>query len=127
MYTVVAENNTILMEKNIQAYTGYLGKLVSFGTFAGGTLFGAWVFGSRYDKASYQFIDSGGNGRIPPTSITIQVTSVVSGDRISVFRTNAGLVDKALYNSHVSNNAQGDSTFEITNLATLATDTRRNH
>ncbi len=127
MYTVVSSVITILDgEEYIQAYTGYTPvKSAPFGTFAGGTLFGAqgvWIEGMAASQ-SYQFIDSNGTTRQPYASITITVSSVVSGDRITVFRTSGGLVDKNLYQSHASNNAAGDTTIDTDGDPTIATDT----
>jgi hypothetical protein len=117
MYTVVSGTITSLDgEEYIQAYTGYTPvKSAPFGTFAGGTFFGAqgvWIEGMASNQ-SYQFIDSNGTSRQPYATITISVTSVVGGDRISVFRTSTGLVLKTMYTSHATSNAAGDSTFVI--------------
>lgn len=117
MYTVVSGVITTLDgEEYIQAYTGYTPvKSAPFGTFAGGTFFGAqgvWVEGLASGQ-SYQFIDSNGTSRSPYAQITISVTSVVSGDRISVFRTSGGLVSKSIYTSHATSNDTNDSNFVI--------------
>lgn len=127
MSTVVSGTITALDgEEYIQAYTGYTPvKSAPFGTFAGGTLFGAqgvWIEGMATGQ-SYQFIDSNGTGRAPYASITISVSSIVAGDRITVFRTSGGLVDKNLYQSHASNNAVGDTTIETDGTPTIAQDT----
>lgn len=118
MYTVVASVITILDgEEYIQAYTGYTPvKAAPFGTFAGGKLFGAqgiWIQGMAADQ-SYQFIDSNGVTREPYTSITVAITSLVSGDRVAVFRTSVGDIDKAIYSSHATLNVPGDTAFEVT-------------
>ncbi len=117
MYTVVSGVITTLDgEEYIQAYTSYTPvKSAPFGTFAGGTFFGAqgvWVEGLASGQ-SYQFIDSNGTSRSPYAQITISVTSVVSGDRISVFRTSGGLVSKSVYTSHATGNDTGESNFVI--------------
>ncbi len=117
MYTVVSGTITSLDgEEYIQAYTNYTPvKSAPFGTFAGGTFFGAqgvWVEGLATGQ-SYQFIDSNGTTRQPYATITISVTSVVSGDRIAVFRTSGGLVNKAMYTSHATSNDAGDSDFVL--------------
>lgn len=127
MYTVVSSVITVLDgEEYIQAYTGYTPvKSAPFGTFAGGTLFGAqgvWIEGMASGQ-SYQYIDSNGTTRTPYASITISVTQVVSGDRVTVFRTSSGLVDKDLYQSHATNNAAGDTTIETDGTPDIATDT----
>lgn len=117
MYTVVSGTITSLDgEEYIQAYTGYTPvKSAPFGTFAGGTFFGAqgvWVEGLASGQ-SYQYIDSNGTTRQPYATITISVTSVVSGDRIAVFRTSGGLVSKTMYTSHATSNDADDSDFVI--------------
>ena len=117
MPTVVSGVITALDgEEYIQAYAGYTPvKSAPFGTFAGGTFFGAqgvWVEGLASNQ-SYQFIDSNGTTRQPYAQITISVTSIVAGDRISVFRTSSGTVQKNIYTSHATSNAAGNSTFVI--------------
>jgi len=117
MYTVVSSVITPLDgEEYIQAYTGYTPtKQSPFGTFAGGKFFGAqgvWIEGMASDQ-SYQFIDSNGNVRTPYTSITISVTNVVSGDRVAVFRTTGGSIDKSIYTSHATSNTDGNTSFVI--------------
>lgn len=70
-------------------------KAAPFGTFAGGKFFGArGVYFVNYlaaDANSFQLIDSAGTTRTPPTTVALTVNSVVSGDRVAVFRlTGAG-------------------------------------
>ena len=101
MYTVVSGVITILDgEEYIIAYTGYSpSKAAPFATFAGGKLFGAqgiWIEGMASGQ-SYTFKDSNGALRDPYASITISITNTISGDRISVFRTAAGVIKKDLY------------------------------
>ena len=101
MYTVVSGVITILDgEEYIIAYTGYTpSKAAPFATFAGGKLFGAqgiWVEGMAAGQ-SYTFKDSNGALRDPYASIIISITNTLSGDRISVFRTLAGVIKKDLY------------------------------
>jgi hypothetical protein len=116
-YTVVAGVITKVKGENyIQAYTGYSPVVTApFGTFAGGKLFGAqgvWVEGMALSQ-SYQVIDSNGVGQAPYASVNIVVSSVVSGDRVSVFRANAGVVDEAVFTSHAADNDIGDADFII--------------
>ncbi len=127
MYTVVSGVITILDgEEYIQAYTGYTPvKSAPFGTFAGGTLFGAqgvWIEGMAAAQ-SYQFIDSNGTGRAPYASITISVSSIVAGDRVTVFRTSGGLVDKNMYQSHATSNDIGETAIETDGTPAIAQDT----
>jgi hypothetical protein len=71
-------------------------KQAPFGTFAGGKFFGAqgvWVENVS-DPMNRQLIDANGDTRIPPTSISVSVSSVESGDRILVVKANSGAVIK---------------------------------
>ncbi len=127
MYTVVSSVITILDgEEYIQAYTGYTPvKSAPFGTFAGGTLFGAqgiWIEGMAAGQ-SYQFIDSNGTGRAPYASINISVSSIVSGDRVTVFRTSGGVVDKDMYQSHATSNDIGETAIQTDGTPAIAQDT----
>lgn len=127
MYTVVGTTITPLDgEEYIQSFTGYTPvKSAPFGTFAGGKFFGAqgvWVEGLPTGQ-SYQFIDSNGTNREPYASITITVSSVVSGDRVSVLITTSSLVEKSMYQSHASNNAIGNTTIETDGDPDIAIDT----
>lgn len=59
-----------------------------FGTFAGGKIFGAkgvYITGVT-DNNNKVLIDNTGTTRTPPTSVTVSVTGVVSGDRVLVAR-----------------------------------------
>lgn len=119
MYTVVSGTITILDgEEYIQAYTGYTPKKASpLATFAGGVLFGAqglWIENmASEDVKNYTLIDSDGDVQNPPNKQPVRVTAVVSGDRVSVFRTTAGEINKAMYTSHATNNTSGLTTFEV--------------
>ena len=130
MYTVVAGVITpIYGEEYIIAYTGYTPVTVSpFGTFAGGKLFGAqgvWVEDmNALDIMNYQLIDSNGVTRAPPTYAVVSVTSLVAGDRVTVFRTTAGVViNKAMYTSDAALNVAGDSTYVTDGAPAIAVDT----
>ena len=117
MYTVVSAVITILDgEEYIIAYSGYVpSKAAPLGTFAGGKYFGAqgiWIEGMAAGQ-SYQYTDSNGAIRQPYTSVSISVTSLVSGDKVSVFRTSAAVIDKAMYSSHATNNASASTSFEV--------------
>jgi len=108
------------------AYDAYAAKKSApFGTFAGGKFFGAqgiWLENMHADDVqAYSLIDSNGVTRDPPNKQPITVTDLQSGDRVSVFRTSGGVIDKAMYTSHNTNNSAGDSTFEVT--TSIDTDT----
>jgi hypothetical protein len=106
-------------EEYIYAQTVYTPvKASPFGTFAGGKLFGArgvWVENmDNADRQNFQLIDATGDTQTPPNFITITVNSVVSGDKVSVFRTSSGtVIDKSQFNSHDTNNSITDTTFEV--------------
>jgi len=71
-------------------------KAAPFGSFAGGKFFGArgvWLAGVT-DTMNMQLIDSNNIVRNPPTTISVLVTGVVSGDRVLVARTASGAVNK---------------------------------
>ncbi len=119
MHTVVSGVITPLDgEEYIQAYTGYTPKKQApFGTFAGGVFFGAqgvWLEGmDSSDNENFSLIDSNGTVRNPPTQATMTVTSLVSGDRVAVFLTSGGEINKTQYNSMDSGNNAGNTTFVI--------------
>jgi hypothetical protein len=118
--------STVDGEEYIIARTGYAPKKASpLGTFAGGNLFaarGVWPTNmATADIQNYQLIDANGTTRDPPNQQAITVNSVESGDRVSVFRTTAGEIDKTIYTSHNTNNTSGLDTFET--IEDIATDT----
>jgi hypothetical protein len=117
MYTVDTGTITPLDGEEYKiAYSGYAEKKASpLGTFAGGKFFGAqgvWIEGMAADQ-SYQLIDSDGNVQDPPVTATMMVTSVVSGDRVTVFLTSAGSINKSQYTSVATGNVAGDTDFVI--------------
>lgn len=63
-------------------------KTAAFGTFAGGTYFGArgvWIYNYHGDDAqNFQLIDQLGVTQAPPNTVNVKVTSLLSGDRIFV-------------------------------------------
>ena len=102
-------------------------KTSPFGTFAGGKFFGArgvWLANVPGSEASnYQLIDSAGVEQVPPTTIAIEVTGLVSGDRVTIFEsTGSGStsVNKSQFTSGVGN-TQGASSFVVN--ATIPNDT----
>ena len=125
MYTVVSAIITLLDgEEYIIAYTGYVpSKSAPLGTFAGGKYFGAqgiWIEGMATAQ-SYQYTDANGTIRQPYTSVTVAITSLVSGDKVVVFRTSAGAIDKTIYTSTATGNNSGDPDFVV--QETIAIDT----
>jgi hypothetical protein len=106
-------------EQYISAQASYTPvKASPLGTFAGGNFFGArgvWIEGYDSDDAnSFQLIDSSGVTQTPPNVVSVKVTSLVAGDRVSVFVLDAvgGDIDKAQYTSAAGNNS-GDPDFVL--------------
>ncbi len=77
-------------------------KAAPFGTFAGGTFFGAqgvWIENmDAADAKAYQLIDSDGDTQVPPNVIPVKVTGVEAGDRVAVFELDApgGTIQNAI-------------------------------
>jgi hypothetical protein len=75
-------------------------KAAPFGTFAGGKFFGArgvWIEGyADSDAKNFQLIDAAGDTQTPPNTVTMKVTALIAGDRVSVFRLTAvgGAINK---------------------------------
>jgi hypothetical protein len=114
-------------EEYITAYDGYTPvKQSPFGSFAGGVLFGAqgvWIEGMHADDTeNIQLIDSTGVTQTPPTTITVRINAVVSGDTCAVFRTSGSSsdVDKWMYNAS-GTQSSGSTNFWVS--GTLETDT----
>jgi hypothetical protein len=76
-------------------------KAAPFGTFAGGTFFGAqgvWITNYAANQ-TFQLIDDTGAVQSPPNTVFVEVSSVVSGDRVGVFKLDApaGSIEKDTY------------------------------
>lgn len=92
-------------------------KASPLGTFAGGKFFGAqgvWIETmASADIQNFQLIDANGVTRTPPNKQSVTITNLLSGDRVSVFRTTSGTtIDKAMYSMGTqsgANNGTGDS------------------
>jgi hypothetical protein len=100
-------------------------KASPFGTFAGGTFFGAqgvWIQTmSSLDVKNYQLIDASGSTQSPPNQQAITISNLISGDRVSVFRTSGGTtINKSMYTAD-ANNTTGNTTFIVNE--TIAADT----
>lgn len=80
-------------------------KAAPFGTFAGGTWFGApgVVFANPLaaDANKYQLTDDNGNVVKAPTKVTISVGNTIANDKVAVFRLTAagGTIKKDTYNA----------------------------
>ncbi|OGK57052.1 hypothetical protein A3H83_03625 [Candidatus Roizmanbacteria bacterium RIFCSPLOWO2_02_FULL_39_8] len=92
-------------------------KASPLGTFAGGKFFGAqgvWIENmAAADVQNFQLIDANGVTRTPPNKQSVTITNLLSGDRVSVFRTTSGTtIDKAMYSLAAGNNS-GNSTVVV--------------
>jgi hypothetical protein len=74
-------------------------KAAPFGTFAGGKYFGARgvLVTNVTDSNNRQLIDSAGNTRIPPTTVSIAVSGLAAGDRVLVARASGGAINKSQF------------------------------
>jgi hypothetical protein len=106
-------------EQYISAQAAYTPvKASPLGTFAGGNFFGArgvWIENYDSDDAkNFQLIDSSGITQSPPNVVSVKVTSVVAGDRVSVFvlTADSGPIDKEQYTAAAGNN-NGDPDFVV--------------
>lgn len=100
-------------------------KAAPYGTFAGGKFFGArgvWIQDmAESDIQNFQLIDSDNNTRTPPNKQSITISNLLSGDKVSVFRTTSGTtIDKVMYTAGAGN-ASGNGTFVVTGA--IAADT----
>jgi len=95
------------------------------GNIAGGTYFGApGMFFTLANIASgeeklYQLVDDLGVTQTPPNTVPVAVTSMGTGDWVSVFRldaalTSGGQIVKNEYTGHATNNNAGGTTYEVT-------------
>ncbi len=95
-------------------------KAAPFGTFAGGTFFGArGVFLKNFleaDATNFQLIDSDGVVQVPPNVVVITVAGLAISDVASVFVTSGGDIDKAQHTMATAGGANntGDSTIIVT-------------
>lgn len=115
---------TAYTDRNNSINTYSPSKQSPYGTFAGGTFFGArgvWIEGmAPADIQSFQLTDADGNTRTPPNFITLTVGNVTGSDRVAVFLANAsGLVDKLQY--QISSAFSASTTLYIT--GTIPSDT----
>jgi hypothetical protein len=79
------------------------------GTFAGGKLFGArgvlFINPQGGDASNFQTIDNAGNTRVPPATVSVQVTGLVSGDQVFQALISSGNVVKNQYTLASGNNS----------------------
>lgn len=99
-----------------QSYTENLA--APFGAYAGGKWFvaqGWWLTGVlSADSKNYQLVSHIGTTEIPPSSITIEVGGVVSGDYVLVARDLAGSINDTEY---TVSGSSGATSLTVTGLA----------
>jgi hypothetical protein len=93
-------------------------KPAPFGTFAGGTFFGArgvlLTNVPTADENNYQLLDVTNTLKIPPASIIVQVTGGIAGDRILIALVTAGdAINKAQNGIGAAGAAVGDTTIPV--------------
>ncbi|MHA1155042.1 MAG: hypothetical protein ACTSQK_02950 [Candidatus Heimdallarchaeota archaeon] len=90
-------------------------KPAPFGTFAGGNFFGSkavWI--QNYDlndSQAFQLIDSSGVSQTPPNTVTLEVTKLVSGDSVVVFKLTevGGPIHKHEYDAQTGNDSADEA------------------
>jgi hypothetical protein len=92
-------------------------KVAPFGTFAGGTFFGArgvWLTNYAANQ-TFQLTDADGDTQNPPNLVYVDVTSLVSGDSVmvAVLDAPAGDIEKDTYTGAASGNGSGDPDFVV--------------
>jgi len=92
-------------------------KAEPFGSFAGGKLFFAQgvypVNVAAADASNYQTIDTVGSSYTPPSFVSVAVSGVLSGDRVSVFQLSGSAVNKSQFVVATGNNT-GNATMVLT-------------
>lgn len=93
-------------------------KVAPFGSFAGGTFFGArgvWLENmDAADAKAFQLINAAGVTQSPPNTVAVKVTGVQIGDRVGVFvlTTEGGAINKSQYTAAAGNNS-GNGTLVV--------------
>jgi hypothetical protein len=104
-------------------------KQAPFGTFAGGNFFGArGVYITNMhanDSNNYELIDSTNTAQVPPSTVAIVVEGLVSGDRVSVFRTTGSdlIIDREYLHSHATANSAATTAWETAAATPIPADT----
>jgi hypothetical protein len=82
-------------------------KAAPFGTFAGGKFFAApgvvFAYNFAVDANNFQLTDDGGLVRVAPTKVTVAVGNTRLGDKVAVFRTVGGIIQKDEYTADSGN------------------------
>lgn len=89
-----------------------------FGTYAGGKWFvaqGWWLTGVlSADSKNYQLVSHDGTVEIPPSSITVEIGGLVSGDYVLVARDSGGTINDTEY---TVSGSSGATSLTVTGLA----------
>jgi hypothetical protein len=89
-----------------------------FGTYAGGKWFvaqGWWLTGVlSADSKNYQLVSHNGTTEIPPSSITVEIGGLVSGDYVLVARDSGGTINDTEY---TVSGSSGATSLTVTGLA----------
>jgi hypothetical protein len=115
--TGVTSGTTALVNGTVTSITP--NKTAPFGTYAGGTFFGArgvWLSNvASADANNYQLIDSTGTTQTPPATIAVTVNGIETGDKVSVFRASdsSGTINRTYMTSANTGNNAGDSDFVV--------------
>jgi hypothetical protein len=89
-------------------------KTAPFASMAGTTLiFAQGNYPINVGTGSYISTDTIGVQHTPPSTMSVALTGLVSGDRCVVFRALNGEVIKNMFTSHATNNDNTDETFEV--------------
>src|SRR3989344_1322365 len=109
--TVTQQDGEEYISARVSPDTAYVqSKASPFGTFSGGKLFGAqgvWIQDMHSDDIqAFQLVDANSTIQNPPNFQVVKVTGVVSGDKVTVFRTTGAnnIVNKAIFTSASGNN-----------------------
>ena len=117
--TVTQQDGEEYLSARVSPDTAYVqSKASPFGTFSGGKLFGAqgvWIQDMHSDDIqAFQLVDANSTIQNPPNFQVVKVTGVVSGDKVTVFRTTGAnnIVNKAIFTSASGNNI-ANTTFVV--------------
>lgn len=135
VYTVNPIIDEVQLEDNVTATVGSVRTIVPvaeapFGAFAGGRFFGApgltFTTANLFpgEEQAYQLIDDNGVTQIPPNTISVTLSNLVSGDTVAIFRRSGTNIVRNQFTLTTGNN-QGDNTIDVT--TTIGTDNPTNN
>ena len=109
--TVTQQDGEEYLSARVSPDTAYVqSKASPFGTFSGGKLFGAqgvWIQDTHSDDIqAFQLVDANSTIQNPPNFQVVKVAGIVSGDKVTVFRTTGAnnIVKKDVFTSASGNN-----------------------